>query len=81
MKTESVARYGRQRIDMPTMYRRKKDQTGRWPKLLLKLSRLVNRVRSQASADIAIMEAERSVRRKIKAAGIEGRGTTQGKNE
>ena len=66
---------------MPTMYRRKKDQIGRWPKLLLKLSRLVSRVRSQASADIAIMEAERSVRRKIKAAGNKGRGATQGKNE
>lgn len=66
---------------MPTMHRRKNDQAYRWPKLLLKLSRLVNRMRSQASADIAIAQAQRSVRRKIKAAGIDGRGTTQGKNE
>lgn len=66
---------------MPTMHRRKNDQAYRWPKLLLKLSRLVNRMRSQASADIAIAQAQRSVRRKIKAAGIYGRGTTQGKNE
>jgi hypothetical protein len=69
LKIESAAKYGRQRIEMPTMYRRKNQNPGRWTKLLHKLSRLVGRVRSQASADIAIAQAERAVRRKIKAAG------------
>ena len=68
MRTESAARYGRQRIDMPTMHKRKNQNPGGWAKLLHKLSRLVSRVRSQASADIAIAQAERSVKRKIKAA-------------
>ena len=81
MKTESAAKYGRQRIEMPTMHRRKNQNPGRWTKLLHKLSRLVNRVRSQASADIAIMEAERAVRRKIKAAGISRGAATQRQND
>jgi hypothetical protein len=63
---------------MPT---RKEDRADRWPKVLLKLSRLYARMRSQASADIAIMEAERAVRRKIKAAGAGVSRTTQNKNE
>lgn len=66
---------------MPTMYRRKKNQASRWPKLLLKLSRLVNGVRSKASAYIAIAQAQRSVGRKIKAAGRESGWTAKGKNE
>lgn len=73
MKTENAARYGRQRIDMPTMYKRKNQNPGEWTKLLHKLSRLVNRMRSQAFADFAIAQAERSVKRKIKAAGNPGR--------
>jgi hypothetical protein len=66
---------------MSTMYRRKKDKAGRWPKLLLQLSRLVNRMRSQASAYIAIAQTQRSVERKIKAAGPGVCGKTKGKNE
>lgn len=66
---------------MPTMYRRKKDQASRWPKLLLKLSRLVNGMRSKASAYVAIAQAQRSVGRKIKAAGPGVCGKTKGKNE
>ena len=66
---------------MPTMYRRKKDQASRWPKVLFKLSRMVSGMRSQASAYIAIAQAQRSVGRKIKAAGAGGSRTTQGKNE
>jgi hypothetical protein len=63
------------------MYRRKKDKAGQWPKLLLQLSRLVNRMRSQASAYFAIAQAQRSVGRKIKAAGPGVCGKTKGKNE
>jgi hypothetical protein len=63
------------------MHGRKEDRADRWPKVLLKLSRLVNRVRSQASADIAIMEAERAVRRKVKAARGSVSRTTKNKNE
>jgi hypothetical protein len=63
------------------MYRRKKDKAGRWPKLLLQLSRLVNRMRSQASAYIAIAQTQRSVIRKVKAKRLGIRGETKGKNE
>jgi hypothetical protein len=63
------------------MYRRKKDKAGRWPKLLLQLSRLVNRLRSQASAYIAIAQTQRSVIRKVKAKRLGIRGETKGKNE
>jgi type II secretory pathway component PulJ len=62
------------------MYKRKNKNPGGWPKLLHKLSRLVSRMRSQASADIAIAQAERAVRRKIKAAGAVRGTTTEGKN-
>jgi hypothetical protein len=50
------------------MYTRKNKNPSGWSKLLYKLSLLVSRVRSQASADIAIAKAQRSVDRKIKAA-------------
>jgi len=63
---------------MPT---REKDQAHRWPKVLLKLSRLYARMRSQALAHIAIVEAERAVRRKIKAAGAGVSRTTKNQNE
>ncbi|CAB4126917.1 hypothetical protein UFOVP77_33 [uncultured Caudovirales phage] len=66
---------------MPTMYRRKKDQASRWPKVLHKLSRLVSGMRSQAFAYIAIAQAQRSVERKIKAAGSSVSRATQNKNE
>ena len=66
---------------MPTMYRRKIQDSCRWPKVLLKLSRLVGRMRSQASAHIAIAQAERAVRRKIKAAGVTRGAATQRQND
>ena len=66
---------------MSTMYRRKKDKAGRWPKLLLQLSRLVNRMRRQVSAFFASAQAQRSVIRKVKAARLGVRGETKGKNE
>ena len=66
---------------MPTMYRRKKDQASRWPKVLHKLSRLVSGMRSQAFAYIAIAQAQRSVGRKIKAARASSARATQGQNE
>jgi hypothetical protein len=71
----------RQKIDMPTLYRRKKIQTGQRIKALHKLSRLYARVRSQAFAYFAIVAAERSARRKVEAARGKGGWTTQGKNE
>jgi hypothetical protein len=58
---------------MPTMYRRKNQNPSRWSKMLHKLYRLVNRVRSQASAFIAIAKAERSIKRKTKASRYTGR--------
>jgi len=63
------------------MYRRKKDQVSRWPKLLLQLSRLVNRMRSQVSAYFAIAQAQKSVIRKVKAKRLGVCGETKGKNE
>ena len=53
---------------MQGMFKRQNYHPGRWFKLLQLLPRVVARMRSQASARIAIAEAERSVRRKIKAA-------------
>jgi hypothetical protein len=63
------------------MYRRKKDQADRWPKVLLKLSRLYARMRSKALAYFAIAQAERAVRRKIEASRSSRGWTTQGKDE
>lgn len=66
---------------MPTMYRRKNQNPSGWSKLLHKLSLLVSRVRSQASADIAIAKAQRSVDRKIKAARASRGAATQRQND
>lgn len=75
------AKSWRWKIDMPTLYRRKKIQTGQRSKALLKLSRLYARVRSQALAYFAIVAAERSARRKVEAARGKGGWTVEGKNE
>lgn len=63
---------------MYKLRKRRDNKTYRWPKSLQLLSRLFARMRSQAIVAFAIMEAERAVRCKIKAAG--GVGSKQAKN-
>ena len=53
---------------MRRMFERQNYRLDRWVKVLRLLPRVVARMRSQASARIAIARAEKAVRRKIKAA-------------
>ena len=73
----------RKRIDgqMYKLHQRRDNQTNRWPKSLQLLSRLFARMRSQAIASFAIMEAQTRVRRKIKAARRTGSQQTKNCND